>query len=103
MTGQQSRKFTIIAEFEGETSVTQVRAGSADNAFRAWARENSHLRRHANKGAFDLKDFIRDAGRVIPVNRCQNVWCISGLVSGHLLLVHIILTVASRERAITTS
>lgn len=90
----QRKLFTVIMEFEGTTSVSQVRARSANEALKLWARKLQTPEVYALKkkqaaklikGFKQFDDFgYQDA---VALTGLSNVWCtfVSGGRSSALL------------------
>ncbi len=88
MRGHKSR-YTFVIEFLGGTYVRQATGDSPEMALRVWLRlagdENLEWASHR----FELLHAVSEEVAV-PIEGCQNVWCISGLAGDHLFLIHII-------------
>ncbi|HEY1758900.1 MAG TPA: hypothetical protein VGG72_26240 [Bryobacteraceae bacterium] len=106
-----NRLFTVILEFEGTTSVGQVRAESAGDAFARWGKniltpgsygltpgqaerlalgfeEEAKYRK-----AYAEMDIAPDS-EPVPLNSVENVWCTTILTGdGSLALLNIVETV----------
>jgi hypothetical protein len=87
-----------VIEFLGGTYVRQASGESPDLALRAylrlateddfeWARHRCELLRAVSEEA------------AVPIDGCQNVWCISGLAGDFLFLIHIIGTESGSSAA----
>ena len=85
----KSTLYTFVIEFLGGTYVHQARGESPELALRAWLRL-------ASEEEFELTSFCPELMRAlldqsaVPIDGCQNVWCMSGLAGDHLFLIHII-------------
>ena len=88
MRGKRTR-YTFVMEFLGGTYVHQAWGESPELALRTWL----HL---ASEEVFEwvshrvglLRALSEEAA--VPIDGCQNVWCISGLAGDHIFLIHII-------------
>ncbi len=84
----KKKRYTFVLEFLGGTYVRQASGESPELAFRAWLRVASEDFEWASHRVALLRAAGDEAA--VPVEGCQNVWCISGLAGEHLFLVHII-------------
>jgi hypothetical protein len=88
MRGKRTR-YTFVIEFLGGTFVHQAIGESPDLALRAWLRlageEKFEWAAHRVELLRALIDQI-----AVPIEGCQNAWCMSGLAGDHLFLIHII-------------
>lgn len=82
-------RYTFVMEFLGGTYVHQGCGDSPELALRAWLRLASDVefewaayRAHLMRALLDQM--------AVPIEGCQNVWCMSGLAADHLFLIHII-------------
>ncbi len=85
----KKRRYTFVLEFLGGTYVRQGCGESPELALRAWLRLAS-----AEDFEWELHrlDLLRALGNnvAVPVEGCQNVWCLSGLAGDYLYLIHIV-------------
>jgi hypothetical protein len=88
MRGKSSR-YTFVIEFLGGTYVHQASGESPELALRAWLRLASAEEFEWGAYRVELLRALLDQGAV-PLEGCQNVWCMSGVASDHLFLIHII-------------
>jgi hypothetical protein len=90
MRGRKSR-YTFVIEFLGGTYVHQASGESPELALCAWLRNATDDDfEWATHRAELLKAISGEAA--VPIEGCQNVWCISGLAGEFLFLIHIIST-----------
>lgn len=95
MRGKRKR-YTFVLEFLGGASVRQACGESPELALRAWLRSTGEDDFEWASHREVLLSAVGDEPAV-PVEGCQNVWCISGLAGDHLFLVHIIGTESGSE------
>ena len=88
MRGRKSR-YTFVLEFLGGTYVRQATGESPEAALRAWLRLAGEEEFEWASHRAELLRAVCDEVPV-PIEGCQNVWCISGLAGDHLFLIHII-------------
>lgn len=85
----KKRRYTFVLEFLGGTYVRQACGDSPELALRGWLHA-------ASQEDFEWEchrlELLRALGNraAVPVEGCQNVWCLSGLAGDYLYLVHII-------------
>jgi len=85
----KSTRYTFVIEFLGGTYVHQGFGESPELALCAWLR-------HASERVFEWvnhrAELLRAVGEeaAVPIEGCQNVWCICGLAGDHIFLIHII-------------
>ena len=88
MRGHKSR-YTFVIEFLGGTYVRQATRRISRVALRVWLRlaseENLEWASHRAELLRAVSEEV-----AVPIEGCQNVWCISGLAGDHLFLIHII-------------
>ncbi len=97
MRGRKSR-YTFVLEFLGGTYVRQATGESPDVALCVWLRLASEEDFEWASHRAELLRAVRDEVPV-PIEGCQNVWCISGLAGDHLFLIHIIGTESGPTQA----
>jgi len=85
----KKRRYTFVLEFLGGTYVRQASGDSPELALRAWLRVASQEEFEWERHRLEL---LRELGNkvAVPVEGCQNVWCLSGLAGDYLYLIHII-------------
>jgi hypothetical protein len=88
MRGKNTR-YTFVIEFLGGTYVHQGSGESPELALRAWLRHASDEEFEWAVHRLELMKVLADEAAV-PVDGCQNVWCLSGVAGDHLFLIHII-------------
>jgi len=88
MRGKKTR-YTFVLEFLGGTYVRQGCGVSPELALRAWLRLASEEDFEWECHRLELLRAVGDKDAV-PVEDCQNVWCLSGLAGDYLYLIHII-------------
>lgn len=90
--------FTIILEYEGTTSVSQVPGRSVDEAYRGWFQGLQDPGRYGldPKQAEALTAALSFDGiqSPTPLAHSKNVWCISAHVDENLALLNFIATLA---------
>ena len=91
--GRESRgkrkRYTFVLEFLGGTYVRQACGDSPELALRGWLRAASQEDFEWERHRLEL---LRALGSnvAVPVEGCQNVWCLSGIAGEYLFLIHII-------------
>jgi hypothetical protein len=85
----RSTRYTFVIEFLGGTYVHQARGESPEAALRGWLRVASAEELEWAGYRADLMRALLNQSAV-PIEGCQNVWCMSGLAAEHLFLIHII-------------
>jgi hypothetical protein len=85
----RSTRYTFVIEFLGGTYVHQARGESPELALRGWLRVASAEELEWAGYRADLMRALLNQNAV-PIEGCQNVWCMSGLAAEHLFLIHII-------------
>jgi len=90
------RLFTIISEFRGTTSVTQVSARDQEDAVLAWAGKLRLERPFGRASSYLAKSAEADLEGYPPVaiKGISNVWCITGSCGGDFMLADIVETVS---------
>jgi hypothetical protein len=88
MRGKNTR-YTFVLEFLGGTYVHQACGESPELALRAWLRLASEEDFEWAAHRAGLLGALLDQAAV-PIEGCQNVWCMSGLAADYLFLIHII-------------
>jgi hypothetical protein len=88
MRGKKTR-YTFVIEFLGGTYVHQAYGESPELALRAWLHIASEEDFEWATHRVELLKTLTDEA-AIPIEGCQNVWCMSGLAGDHLFLIHII-------------
>lgn len=92
MKGKNSR-YTFVFEFLGGTYVRQTRGDSPELALRSWLRlECEEDEDEQPAWAAYRTELMRVVlnQRAVPIEGCQNVWCMSGEAAEHLFLIHIV-------------
>jgi len=84
-----STLYTFVIEFLGGTYVHQARGESPERALRAWLRLSGENEVEWTTYRPELMRALLDKPAV-PIEGCQNVWCMSGMAGEHLFLIHII-------------
>ena len=90
MRGRKSR-YTFVLEFLGGTYVRQATGESPEAALRAWLRLAGEEEFEWASHRAELLRAVCDEVPV-PIEGCQNVWCISGVAGEYLFLIHIVAT-----------
>ncbi len=85
----KSTRYTFVIEFLGGTYVHQASGESPELALRAWLRLASAEQFEWAAYRVELLRALLDQVAV-PIEGCQNVWCMSGMAADHLFLIHII-------------
>src|SRR5208282_5868041 len=85
----KSTRYTFVVEFLGGTYVHQASGESPELALRAWLRLASSEHFEWTAYRVELLRALLDQAAV-PIEGCQNVWCMSGVAADHLFLIHII-------------
>jgi hypothetical protein len=85
----KSTRYTFVIEFLGGTYVRQACGESPELALRAWLRLAGSEELEWSAHRIELLRALLDQSAV-PIEGCQNVWCMSGLAADHLFLIHII-------------
>ena len=88
MVGKKTR-YTFVIEFRGGTYVHQAYGESPGLALRRWLCLASE---EVFEFASHRVELLRAIGETaaVPIDGCQNVWCLSGLAGDHIFLIHII-------------
>ena len=93
-----SRLYTLLLEFSGTTSVSQVQAQSPEEAVRQWIAKLLEPKAYGlSKGpARSLKSALdrQDGDSLAALNGLTRVWCATALVKKELALLHIVETKA---------
>ena len=86
--------FTFVLDYRGGTYLDQMEGPDPRAALLSWAATTS-LDRIAGLSEKSRVAFQRAMSltRPIAVTQVSNVWCASGIVRGHLALVHFVETV----------
>jgi hypothetical protein len=85
----KSTRYTFVLEFLGGTYVHQASGESPELALRAWLRLASAEQFEWAAYRVELLRALLDQSAV-PIEGCQNVWCMSGMAVDHLFLIHIV-------------
>ena len=88
MRGKRTR-YTLVMEFRGGTYVHQAYGESPELALRTWLYLASEEIFEWSIHRVQLLRTLAEQGAV-PIEGCQNVWCVSGLAGDHIFLIHII-------------
>ncbi len=88
MRGKKTR-YTLVMELLGGTYVRQAYGESPELALRTWLYLASE---EIFEWASHRVQLLRALGEegAVPIEGCQNVWCVSGLAGDHIFLIHII-------------
>jgi hypothetical protein len=97
MRGPKTR-YTFVIEFLGGTYVRQASGESPDLALRAWLRLATEDDFEWASHRCELLRAVSEESAV-PIDGCQNVWCISVIAGEHLFLIHIIGTESGSAEA----
>jgi hypothetical protein len=85
--------FTILMEFEGTTSASQVNAGSVDEALRLWADRLSEPGCYGLSGAAAHRlQIALGTDGMEGVNGLSNVWCTTAVAGESLAILHVVKT-----------
>lgn len=85
--------FTFIADYKGGTYISQHKASNLMDALYIWA---NNLDKHyfTDKAKAKIQEKVRDNFfSPVPIEKVDNVWCSSYVVSRSLLLLNIVVTV----------
>ncbi len=90
--------YTMIAEHDGGTYISQHRARTVTLALAKWLHDDNssnlvHRRRRSTRDRLE-RDLLDPESKPVPVDGCVRAWCTSGVVRGKLLLLHIVETKA---------
>lgn len=91
-----ARLFTFVSEFRGTTNVSQVSAPDEQEAVRVWARSLCSERPFGRASSYIGKTAVADLTEKLPpvaIRGVSNVWCITGICGGDLMLANIVETV----------
>jgi hypothetical protein len=85
--------FTVLMEFAGTTSASQVRAASAEDALRMWAVRLSEPGCYglSEPAARQLRNALATDG-MEGIHGLSNVWCTTATVGERLAILHIVKT-----------
>ena len=97
MRGKRAR-YTFVLEFLDGSYVRQASVESPEVPLRAWLQLATEDEFEWATHRVDLLKALVDEVAV-PIEGCQNVWCMSGLAGDHLFLIHIIGTESGSTRA----
>jgi hypothetical protein len=78
-------------EFHGGTYVRQGHGESPEIALSAWVRTASEDDFDWAGQRAELLEQL-EGQQAVPVDGCQNVWCVCGSLREHLFLIHIVAT-----------
>ena len=88
--------FTVIAEFEGETHISQVRGVSAPFVVVPWA-EGIDPVEWTDLSEQNKADLVQELSEkdppCVPVEKTKNVWAAHASVNGRPVLAHLVQTV----------
>lgn len=87
----KSALYTFVMEFLGGTYVHQGVGESPELALRAWLHIACEEEFEWGIHRLELLKQLADEAAV-PIEGLRNVWCLSGMASDHLFLIHIIAT-----------
>ncbi|HEY5914194.1 MAG TPA: hypothetical protein VJA21_26705 [Verrucomicrobiae bacterium] len=90
--------YTIIAEHDGGTYISQHQARIPGSALAKWLQHDDssnpvHGRRRSTRERLS-KDLLDPDNKLVPLDGCVRVWCTSESVRGKLLLLNIVETKA---------
>ena len=87
--------FTLHIDYNGQSTIVQVKASTARNAAINWA-ENINIKEWSGigkKAKFELVEEMKDKENPCAlIEETINVWCISALVRSRLFLINIVKT-----------
>jgi hypothetical protein len=85
--------FTVIMEFDGTTSASQIKASHAEEALQIWASRLLKNGRHglSQRAASELQNVL-ETDRVEEIRGLFNVWCTTALAEERLAILHIVNT-----------
>lgn len=90
------RKFTFIAEFKKGTYISQYEASNLIEALLIWA-DNLDVQFFTNKVKAKIQEKVRDDFySPVSIEKVDNVWCSSYVISRSFLLLNIVETVSSQ-------
>jgi hypothetical protein len=95
-----ARLFTFVSEFRGTTNVAQVCAPDERDAIRAWAETLRIERPFGRASSYIGKTAVADLEEKLPpiaIRGIPNVWCITGICGGDLMLANIVETASSAD------
>lgn len=94
-----ARLFTFVCEFRGTTAISQVKAIDEREAVLVWAERLQAEKPFGRASAYLTRSATRGDTSFMPVeiNGLTNVWSITGLCGGDLLLADIVETVLPRN------
>jgi len=90
MRGKKTR-YTFVIEFLGGTYVHQASGESPELALCTWLRAAGDEEFEWASYRVELLRQLENT-QAVPVEGCQSVWCVSGLASDYLFLIHIVAT-----------
>jgi hypothetical protein len=93
--GNNNPLFTILMEFEGTTSASQVRASSVNEALRLWADRLCEPGCYglSEAAAHRLRKAMGGEDGAEGVNGLSNVWCTTAIAGESLAILHVVKTV----------
>jgi len=87
--------YTVVLDYAGGTYIAQVQAASPAAALPKWVSKIKHGELAAwGIGRQDLAEIARSE-KIVPIDGCRNVWCVSGSVRRNLALINVVATSAS--------
>lgn len=92
-----ARLFTFVAEFRGTTYVSQVCAPDERDAVRVWVRTLQSERPFGRASSYigrTAAALLEEKFPPVAIGGVSNVWCITGLCGGDLMLANIVETVS---------
>lgn len=94
--------YTVVLEFSGTTSVSQVRAASIQGAMSQWINKLSESDAYglSEEAACQLHEALEaqeGIGVLVPIEGLHSVWCVSALAGGELAVLNLIETRAKRR------
>jgi len=94
-----SRLFTFVSEFRGTTYVSQVSASDEHDAVRVWADTLRRERPFGRASSYLAKAAGSEGFSPVVIGDLANVWCVSAVCGGHLMLADIVETVRPMNRS----
>ena len=90
-----ARLFTFVCEFRGTTAISQVMANDEREAVSVWAEGLQAQRTFGRASAYLARSATRGDASFEPVeiSGLANVWSVTGLCGGDLLLADVVETV----------
>lgn len=87
------RLYTILAEYQGGTYISQIRAETPVSAVQRWSETKPSGRADVPASArLGIGKQLSTGDAPIPVSGQKNVWCISSTHRNQLILINVVLT-----------